>query len=970
MMNASSLAVVAALGRTTLLLAVAAGVVAAVLRWARPASPGVHRAAWCLVLLQGLLWLRVPIAIPYEASAVEPAAAVVDSPASGPASSDLEAAGSKAVGAGPLPAGTSVTGAKAADAILPSPGPVLPPAADRTEPAVWSSTAAGDAAPASAPAEFSSLPGWPGVVADVWLVGLAVVVGVWLAGYLGFLILILRSEPAAADWAGPWDALVAGLGRRPIPMRVSRRLGPMLGWLPWGYRLVVPAGVWQRATPAARLAILGHELAHLARGDVGKSLLARLAALPHWFNPLAWYAVRQFDEAAEWACDAAATRAGRAETAEYAKALLLLGETAVPWAVPGPAARGRGLSQRIRRIIHPRTTEDPLMKKLLVIGVALALVVACLIRLELVAGRPPAAAAGGDEAAAPAARGENAPAPAAPANQRPAIAESPQEDPDAARLMDLLRRQRDLLEQTVKAIEEEYRIGKTALESLASVYADLHRAELAVARTPAERIAAHQRYVQRLEPIVRTVEVKSKHGVVGGSLAEVNRARGELLGAQAALLRERLAAKAPAAPVAAPAAEEPSKDLRYEGRTFQQWCVEIQTELSPNRRFEAVRALAAFAAHGYGTEAARQIVAVMRQYHQSPVVDTPVGKLKQAAQYAFKPKNPRDPNEADSIDPQTALPVLLEELKSGPRNGRQFAVAALQKMGVAAKGALPALVQVVRNDTDLGVRQEAMGAIAVFDETGETMASLLVEAVRGSDPAAAAALIDAAVSHPAQLWGYTPTLFGANPANAEDRWRSRSNKLLEPVLEAANSADAKLRTSAINAMALLGSTSDKVAPVLLGLLQKTPMEDQPFFQILVALGNLGPKAKAAIPVLEQLRPTSKGRSRTEIDRLLDHLRWVGGGGGYPSSGMGAYGGMGGYPGGGGYPSSGMGAYGGMGGYPGIDRDGGMGPGLVPGAGGGASAPGSSGVGSKPPAKKDGKAPAKKPDPTAQPKPAP
>ena len=107
--------------------------------------------------------------------------------------------------------------------------------------------------------------------------------------------------------------------RRPIPLRVTDQLGPMLCRLPAGYRLIVPAWLWQRLDPSERQAILRHELAHFTRGDLWKSLAIRALALPHWFNPFAWWAVRTFDECGEWACDDVATgpepnRGGRLRT--------------------------------------------------------------------------------------------------------------------------------------------------------------------------------------------------------------------------------------------------------------------------------------------------------------------------------------------------------------------------------------------------------------------------------------------------------------------------------------------------------------------------------------------------------------------------------------------------------------------------------------------------------------------------------
>src|SRR4029079_16885762 len=54
--------------------------------------------------------------------------------------------------------------------------------------------------------------------------------------------------------------------------------------------------------------------------------------------------------------------------------------------------------------------------------------------------------------------------------------------------------------------------------------------------------------------------------------------------------------------------------LRYDGKTFSEWQTAWRTELSTDKRIEAVNALAAFGANGYGKEAAESIVEVAGQY--------------------------------------------------------------------------------------------------------------------------------------------------------------------------------------------------------------------------------------------------------------------------------------------------------------------------------------------------------------------
>ena len=160
----------------------------------------------------------------------------------------------------------------------------------------------------------------------------------WLAGYMRFVRRLPLGQAADDAWLAEWRELLAARGIvRTIPMRVTAEAGPMLCRLPRGYELVVPASLWQALSPNERACILRHELAHLERGDVWKSLAVRLLALPHWCNPAAWWAVRHFDEAAEWACDRAA--AGDEPAAAYAKALLRLGEATARKPRTAPPAR-------------------------------------------------------------------------------------------------------------------------------------------------------------------------------------------------------------------------------------------------------------------------------------------------------------------------------------------------------------------------------------------------------------------------------------------------------------------------------------------------------------------------------------------------------------------------------------------------------------------------------------------------------
>lgn len=66
--------------------------------------------------------------------------------------------------------------------------------------------------------------------------------------------------------------------------------------------LVMPIG-WRQWSDTQLECVLLHELAHLKRRDVAAQYLGRIAAAAYWFNPLAWYALRQLRIERELACD-------------------------------------------------------------------------------------------------------------------------------------------------------------------------------------------------------------------------------------------------------------------------------------------------------------------------------------------------------------------------------------------------------------------------------------------------------------------------------------------------------------------------------------------------------------------------------------------------------------------------------------------------------------------------------------------
>ncbi|REK05495.1 MAG: hypothetical protein DWQ37_23555 [Planctomycetota bacterium] len=342
--------------RATLWLSVCAVAGAAVLRLARVNAPALHRAACIVPLLVGCLFVQLPLDVPwYPAEPPETPIKLAQVPPAKAAWAELP----------PIPVEELMSASEA----TPSAVPVFDP-----------HTLEASAEPPM-PTPPAWRPNWQALVAVGWLAGMGVMAAVWLGGYLWFVWRLPRSSAGEPQWEQQWQAMLSAEGLRATPLRVTDAVGPLLCRLPGGYELVVPERLWRKLRESERAAILRHELAHLRRHDVWKSLIAHLLALPHWFNPLAWWTVRRFDEAAEWACD----RAAATEPAAYATILVRLSELAGSSIRFSSAMSRRPLAARIRRLVRFPEQEDSMMKRSLVIALVICLAAMALVRVRLVA---------------------------------------------------------------------------------------------------------------------------------------------------------------------------------------------------------------------------------------------------------------------------------------------------------------------------------------------------------------------------------------------------------------------------------------------------------------------------------------------------------------------------------------------------------------------------------------------------------
>lgn len=358
-MNAATL--VSLLAFKTSILAVAVLVAWVLLKVLPIRSPGLHRLVWGGVLLLGIFGAGFPVTIPVEKP---PEPIRVESPVSISHGNLPQAVGTKPVRSEVAPprlvreiAEPKVVGV--ADAPLPyGRGPDV---------------------------DFSSYV-FPAIL-FVWACGILVLLVRRLYRYLTLLKHLKTSVPASGNDISEWRALLNehGIRARRLALLLTDGIGPALVRTPRGTAVVVPENLWREATDRVKSGILRHELAHYRQHDLPLCFIVRLLSLVHWFNPFSWLALSKFEEATEWACDAAAFGDDARGELHFAESMLAIHEATPSISLRYSAFASGRLSRRaslLRSIITQ--PKESLMKKSVVLFVALLLMVAGAVHVRFV----------------------------------------------------------------------------------------------------------------------------------------------------------------------------------------------------------------------------------------------------------------------------------------------------------------------------------------------------------------------------------------------------------------------------------------------------------------------------------------------------------------------------------------------------------------------------------------------------------
>lgn len=167
--------------------------------------------------------------------------------------------------------------------------------------------------------------------------------------------------------------------RRAVRLVVSPRVAVPATWGVFRPTIVLPEE-YEAWSPATLDRVLLHELAHIRRADCAAYLVGEVARALHWFNPLAWIAVRRLRAESERASDDRVLDVAEAPS-DYADDLVTMARAMRDRSAPPRAlaamARESGVSDRVRAILDPTRSRRRVRPSVAttIVAVALALVV-------------------------------------------------------------------------------------------------------------------------------------------------------------------------------------------------------------------------------------------------------------------------------------------------------------------------------------------------------------------------------------------------------------------------------------------------------------------------------------------------------------------------------------------------------------------------------------------------------------------
>ena len=348
---------------------------------------------------------------------------------------------------------------------------------------------------------------------------------------------------------------------------------------------------------------------------------------------------------------------------------------------------------------------------------------------------------------------------------------------------------------------------------------------------------------------------------------------------------------------AAPAKSDPAESARplppaatYDGKPLAYWLVQLKSERNPEHLAKAVRATGMLADEKSAKEAAKAIFSLMR-VHGSDVVydadDGPGANLIRASQQALW-----------QMPAEVVVPAMLEEITDGNGNSRAFMIwmdartitfkgisterrVAFAKEMKGRAGEFTSALLALSRDESRGTKEWALQFLSGFC------------LYHGIDPAEVEGLIarfqEELPSHDGSVvLTISPTLVESAPD---------SPGLVDALIHVLSDENPRNRYSATQNLRLLGSRSAPAVPALVDLLTeylkpsstKRPpwmvhnlqprggVFTSPDLRVVIieTLGAIGPGAKAALPLLEEVRSKHRSDLGTHAEKAIAQIKAAG-----------------------------------------------------------------------------------------------
>ena len=170
----------------------------------------------------------------------------------------------------------------------------------------------------------ASHPSWPQAFVYAWVAGSLMWFVLATTRLIRFKTLLRYACPTSGDIQMEVSTIAARYGLRSLPrvLVVDAKIPPLI----WGFcgrsSMVLPSGLLNRLGTEERAGLLAHELAHLRRYDHWIRWLEFVILGIYWWNPVAWWARTQIQQAEEDCCDGWVLWAFPGKASLYAQTLV------------------------------------------------------------------------------------------------------------------------------------------------------------------------------------------------------------------------------------------------------------------------------------------------------------------------------------------------------------------------------------------------------------------------------------------------------------------------------------------------------------------------------------------------------------------------------------------------------------------------------------------------------------------------